>query len=158
MFIVWRRSWIRRRASRGLLVVVLIDVGGWGVVAPRLPEGTFRMIPAVPTWEAWSIYLRAWFIFGLADTTAQTLMQRAFSAKNEQVAQNSFYIAGFTYIMLGMVPVIAKIKGVKGMTLGGNELGGPLVLVVSSIEGVGALSDDDAGVPSGWAVTTIPPR
>ncbi|MDX1404614.1 MAG: sodium:solute symporter family protein [Woeseiaceae bacterium] len=92
-----------------LLIVVLIDVGGWGAIAPRLPEGTFRMIPAVPTWEAWSIYLRAWFIFGLADTTAQTLMQRAFSAKNEQVAQNSFYIAGLTYILLGMVPVMLGI-------------------------------------------------
>jgi len=29
-----------------LLVVVLIDVGGWGNITPHLPEGTFDMIPA----------------------------------------------------------------------------------------------------------------
>ena len=28
-----------------LLVVVLVDVGGWGAVGPRLPTGTFSMLP-----------------------------------------------------------------------------------------------------------------
>ncbi|MFQ5982012.1 MAG: sodium:solute symporter, partial [Woeseiaceae bacterium] len=92
-----------------LLVVVLIDVGGWGSIAPHLPEGTFRMIPAENTAERWLNYFRAWFIFGLADVTAQTLLQRAFSAKNEQVAQNSFYLAGFGYLTLGMIPVMLGI-------------------------------------------------
>jgi Na+/proline symporter len=92
-----------------LLVVVLIDVGGWSVISPQLPEGTFRMIPAVHTWEVWLNYFRAWVIFGLADVTAQTLLQRAFSAKNEQVAQNSFYVAGFGHLSLGMIPVTLGI-------------------------------------------------
>ena len=92
-----------------LLVVVLIDVGGWGTIAPQLPEGTFRMIPSTNTAQIWLNYVRAWVIFGIADVTAQTLLQRAFSAKNEQVAQNSFYLAGFGYLTLGMIPVTLGI-------------------------------------------------
>ena len=92
-----------------LFVVVLIDVGGWETIAPQLPEGTFRMIPGVNTAEAWLNYFRAWVIFGLADVTSQSLLQRAFSARSEQVAQNSFYLAGFGYLTLGMIPVMLGI-------------------------------------------------
>lgn len=92
-----------------LLVVVLIDVGGWSNIAEQLPEDTFRMIPLDNTAEVWMNYIRAWLIFGLADVTAQTLMQRAFSAKNEQVAQNSFYLAGFGHLSLGLIPVTLGI-------------------------------------------------
>ena len=92
-----------------LLVVVLIDVGGWSAISPQLPEDTFRMIPAENSWMVWLNYFRAWLIFGLADVTAQTLLQRAFSAKNEQVAQNSFYLASFGHLSLGMIPVMLGI-------------------------------------------------
>ncbi len=92
-----------------LLIVVLIDVGGWSNIAEQLPEDTFRMIPLDNTAEVWMNYIRAWLIFGLADVTAQTLMQRAFSAKNEQVAQNSFYLAGFGHLSLGLIPVTLGI-------------------------------------------------
>ena len=92
-----------------LLVVVLIDAGGWGNIGPQLPEGTFRMIPAENTAEVWLNYIRAWLIFGLGNVTAQTLLQRAFSAKNEQVAQNSFYIAGIGHLSLAMIPVTLGI-------------------------------------------------
>ena len=92
-----------------LLVVVLIDVGGWGNIGPHLPEGTFRMIPAERSPWVWLDYFRAWLIFGLADVTAQTLLQRAFSARNEQTAQNSFYLAGIGHLSLGMIPVTLGI-------------------------------------------------
>jgi SSS family transporter len=92
-----------------LLVVVLIDVGGWSAISQQLPRGTFRIIPAVNTWEVWLNYIRAWLIFGLADMMAQTLLQRAFAARSEQVAQNSFYLAGFSYLALGMIPAILGI-------------------------------------------------
>ena len=39
------------------------------------------------------------------------VLQRSFAAKNEQVAQNSFYIAGFAYLTLGMIPVMLGIIG-----------------------------------------------
>ena len=92
-----------------LATVVLIDAGGWGVISAQLPEHTFRMIPLEHTHERWMDYLRMWFIFGLADITAQSLIQRAMSAKSEQVAQNSFYIAGVGYLAFGMIPVMLGI-------------------------------------------------
>ena len=88
-----------------LLVVVLIDVGGWGVVASQLPDGTFRLIPGENTVEQWLNYLRAWMIIGLVDISAQTLTQRALAARNERVAQNAFYLGGFGYLVFGMIPV-----------------------------------------------------
>jgi len=92
-----------------LLVVVLIDVGGWSTISQQLPEDTFRMIPAQHSAAVWLDYVRAWLIFGLADVTAQTLLQRAMAARNERVAQNSFYLAGFGHLSLGMIPVILGI-------------------------------------------------
>jgi len=92
-----------------LLIVVLVDVGGWGNISAQLPEDTFRLIPAEHTPAVWLNYIRAWLIFGLADVTAQTLLQRAFSAKDEQTAQNSFYLAGFGHLSLGMIPVMLGI-------------------------------------------------
>ena len=92
-----------------LLIVVLIDVGGWGNIGPHLPEDTFRMTPKEGNAATWLNYFRAWLIFGLADVSAQTLMQRAFSARNEQTAQNSFYLAGFGHLSLGLIPVTLGI-------------------------------------------------
>ena len=92
-----------------LLTVVLIDVGGWGVISAQLPEHTFRMIPLEHSVEPWLNYFRAWMILGLADLTSQSLIQRAMSAKTEQVAQNSFYLASFGYLTLGMIPVMLGI-------------------------------------------------
>ena len=94
-----------------LLVVVLIDVGGWSAISPQLPEGTFRMLPLENTGEQWLNYLRAWTIIGVVDISAQTLFQRAASAESEQVAQNSFYIGSFGYLFFGMIPVLLGIIG-----------------------------------------------
>ncbi len=102
-----------------LLVVVLVDAGGWGAVSPRLAENTFRMLPLEHTVGEWLNYLRAWFIFGLADIASQSLAQRAMSAKSERVAQNAFYIAGFGYLALGMMPVMLGI--IASVTMPGLE-------------------------------------
>ena len=102
-----------------LLTVVLIDVGGWSAIAPQLPEHSFRMIPLEHTSERWLNYLRLWLIFGLADLSAQTLMQRVFAAKTEQVAQNSFYLAGAGYLLIGLIPVMLGI--IASVTMPGLE-------------------------------------
>lgn len=102
-----------------LLTVVLLHVGGWSAVAAQLPEHTFRMIPLEHNAEHWLNYLRAWFIFGLADITAQPLIQRAMSARTEQVAQNSFYFAGIGYLTMGMIPVTLGI--IASVTMPGLE-------------------------------------
>ena len=94
-----------------LLVVVLIDVGGWGAIGPKLPAGTFNMLPAENSYEHWLNYLRAWTIIGLVDISAQTLFQRASAAKTERIAQQAFYIGGFGYLLFGMIPVFLGIIG-----------------------------------------------
>lgn len=92
-----------------LLVIVLIDAGGWGNIALRLPHDTFSMVPAESSPLIWLNYFRAWLIVGIADVTAQTLIQRAMSAKDEKTAQNSFYLAGFGHLSLGIIPVTLGI-------------------------------------------------
>ena len=94
-----------------LLVVVLVDVGGWGHIAPSLPSGTFNMLPPENTAEQWLNYLRAWTIIGLVDISAQTLFQRASAAKTEKIAQQAFYIGGAGYLLFGMIPVFLGIIG-----------------------------------------------
>jgi Na+/proline symporter len=102
-----------------LLTVVLIDVGGWGAVASRLPEGTFQLIPGENTAEQWLNYLRAWMIIGVVDISAQTLVQRALAAKSERDAQNAFYIGGTGYLIFGMIPVLLGI--IASVTMPGLE-------------------------------------
>lgn len=94
-----------------LLVAVLIDIGGWGAIAPQLPEHAFRMIPLENTAEHWLNYLRAWTIIGLVDISNQTLFQRVASARNERVAQNAFYLGSLGYLSFGLMPVMLGIIG-----------------------------------------------
>ena len=102
-----------------LLVVVLINIGGWGAIAPQLPEHTFRLVPLEHNFETWLNYLRLWIIFGIADLTSQSLMQRVSAAKSEQTAQNAFYLAGAGYLFLGLIPVVLGI--IAGVTMPGLE-------------------------------------
>ena len=92
-----------------LFIVVLYDAGGWSSVYAQIPESAWRMIPLEQTGERWLNYLRAWFIFGLADLASQSLLQRAMAAKSERVAQNSFYLAGIGYLGFAMIPVTLGI-------------------------------------------------
>ena len=100
-----------------LLTVVLIDAGGWSAVAAQLPEHTFRLIPLEHTPLRWLNYFRAWLIFGLADVNSQAVLQRGMAAKNEQVAQNSCYLASLGYLGFGMIPVLLGI--IASVTLPG---------------------------------------
>ena len=105
-----------------LLIVVLVDAGGWGAVSAQLPEHTFRLYPLEHTGEQWLNYLRAWVIFGIADIASQSLMGRALAAKSERVAQNSFYLAAIAYLGFGMIPVLLGIIGSVTMPgLGDSE-------------------------------------
>jgi solute:Na+ symporter, SSS family len=92
-----------------LLVVVLVDVGGWSTISAQLPEGTFRLLPREHSWEHWLNYFRLWFIFGLTDVAGQNLIGRAMAAKSERVAQNAFYLGSFSYLVFGMIPVLIGI-------------------------------------------------
>ena len=102
-----------------LVTVVLIDVGGWSAISPHLSENTFRMLPLENTGEEWLNYLRAWMIIGVVDISAQTLCKRVASAKDERVAQNSFYIGSIGYLFFGMIPIFLGIIG--SVTMPGIE-------------------------------------
>ena len=105
-----------------LFVVVLIDVGGFGTILPKLDANTFRLLPLENTPGQWLDYARAWAILGLADLSSQSLAQRALAARDEQVAQNSFYFASIGYLLFAMMPVLLGIiASVTLPHLGGNE-------------------------------------
>jgi SSS family transporter len=89
-----------------LFFVVVNDAGGWGTVAQQLPEHAFRFTPAGNTFKDWFAYFQVWFSSGLVAIGVVSLVQRAMAARNEQVAQNAFYIAGVGYLLFGMIPVM----------------------------------------------------
>ena len=98
-----------------LLVVVLVNVGGWGVIASQLPEHTFRLVPLEYDAGIWLNYVRLWVIFGVADLASQSLMQRVFAADSDRTAQNAFYLAGAGHLFLGLIPVILGIIAIVTM-------------------------------------------
>jgi Na+/proline symporter len=105
-----------------LLIIVLVDSGGWGNIAPHLPGNTFRLFPlADASGEVWLNYMRAWVIIGVADLSSQTMIGRALAAKSERVAVQSFYFGAAGYIAISMIPVMLGIIGSVTMPDLGNS-------------------------------------
>jgi Na+/proline symporter len=50
-------------------------------------------------------------VIGIGSLTGQDLMQRALSSRDEAVAQNACYLAGFGYLTFGLIPVFLGIAG-----------------------------------------------
>lgn len=88
-----------------LFLVVVSDAGGWRTVVHQLPEHAFDFTPRGNTFKDWFEYFQVWFSSGLVAIGVLSLVQRAMAARNEQVAQNAFYIAGVSYLLFGMIPV-----------------------------------------------------
>ena len=88
-----------------LFLVVVSDAGGWQVIVPQLPEHAYDFTPAGNSFKDWFAYFQVWFSSGLVAIGVLSLVQRAMAARNEQVAQNAFYIAGVSYLLFGMIPV-----------------------------------------------------
>jgi SSS family solute:Na+ symporter len=89
-----------------LLFVVLREAGGWGAISDQLPEGAFRLIPVEHTTQDWVDWLHVWMALGVAAIASSSIIQRTLSARTEGVAQNSFYIASFGYVTIGLVPLM----------------------------------------------------
>ncbi|MCZ6643966.1 MAG: sodium:solute symporter family protein [Gammaproteobacteria bacterium] len=89
-----------------LLYFVLDDAGGWSVVAGQLPEHSFRMFPLEHTFANWIDHIHVWMALGVAAVASSSIIQRALSARTERTAQNSFYIAAFGYVTIGLVPLM----------------------------------------------------
>ncbi len=89
-----------------LLVIVLDDVGGWIVIAEKLPKDTLRFFPVEHSYKNWIEYIHVWMTLGIAAIAANSVIQRALSAKSESVAQNSFLVAAVAYVVIGVIPII----------------------------------------------------
>ena len=89
-----------------LFVVVVKDSGGVGAVTANMPEHAFKFTPEGSTFNDWFAYFQVWFSSGLVAIGVISVVQRAMAARNEQVAQNAFYIAGVGYLLFGMIPVM----------------------------------------------------
>jgi SSS family solute:Na+ symporter len=98
-----------------LLIVVIVDMGGWSSAWSGVPASKFRMIPWENDAVTWLNYIRAWCIIGIADLASQTLLQRGLSARSERVAQNAYYIGGAGYLLIGMIPVLLGILAAVSM-------------------------------------------
>lgn len=92
-----------------LLIVVIMDMGGWVSAWSAVPESKFRMLPLTNDVASWLQYIRAWSIIGIADLASQSLLQRGLSARSERVAQNAFYIGGMGFLTIATIPVMLGI-------------------------------------------------
>lgn len=88
-----------------LFLVVVDDAGGWGAIAQQMPAHAFDFTPVDNTFKHWFEYFQVWFSSGFVAIGVVAVVQRAMAARNEQVAQNAFYIAGVGYLLFGMIPV-----------------------------------------------------
>lgn len=89
-----------------LLVAVLYQAGGWGVIAAQMPEHAFRVMPVENNFKDWIDTIHIFMGMGLAAVASSSVIQRALSARTEYVASNSFYLAAFAYATLGLVPLM----------------------------------------------------
>ena len=102
-----------------LLFVVLGDVGGWSVISAQLPEGTIRLFPTGRSVHEWMDYIHVWMALGFAGLAANSIIQRALSARSESVAQNSFLLAAVGYIIIGSIPLALGL--IASVTMPGLE-------------------------------------
>jgi Na+/proline symporter len=98
----------------GLVLIVPAvagEFGGWDRLVAAVDSASLRFTPAENGFYEWTHYLSAWFVIGIGSLTGQDLMQRALSSRNEAVAQNACYLAGFGYLTFGLIPVFLGITG-----------------------------------------------
>ncbi len=88
-----------------LFIVVLDDVGGWGGIAAQLPADTIRFFPIEHTYQNWVDYVHVWMTLGIGAIAANSIIQRALSARTEHIAQQSFFVATIFYIVIGTIPI-----------------------------------------------------
>ncbi|MCH9694563.1 MAG: hypothetical protein K0U72_08650 [Gammaproteobacteria bacterium] len=89
-----------------LLGAVLYQAGGWGAMAASLPEHSFRAIPLQHSMKEWVDTIHIFMGMGLAAVASTTTIQRALSARTEQVARDSFLVAALLYTTVGLVPLM----------------------------------------------------
>ena len=93
-----------------LFPLVISDVGGWNALVEKAPLGHFDFFPE-STFFGWIMFMQGLLVIGLGNIASQDLLQRAFSSRDERVAQWSMYITTFLYLSIAMIPVLIGIAG-----------------------------------------------
>lgn len=94
-----------------MVPAVVGEFGGWDQLTAAVSAESLRLAPSENTFNEWSHYVSAWVVLAIGGLTGQDLMQRALSSRNEAVAQNACYLAGFGYLTFGLIPVFLGITG-----------------------------------------------
>lgn len=89
-----------------LLVVVLNEAGGWGAIAAQLPDGALSPLPPDAGIGDWIDTIHVFMAMGLGAMAANTVIQRALSARSETVARNAYNVAGLAYTIFGIIPLV----------------------------------------------------
>lgn len=97
----------------GLVVLGWSAFGAWGDgelmagvnrVIAETPDEHLQAIP-MENFSAFVGWLGVFVVGALGNLPGQDLMQRLFAAKSANVARNACFIAGFAYLLFGMIPV-----------------------------------------------------
>ncbi len=89
-------------------VMVSQDAGGVFFILDQAPEGSFQFLPDAG-FTSWVNYFGAWIILGLGSIPSQDIYQRVMSAKSENVAVKSTYLAGGFYVTFGLLPLFIAL-------------------------------------------------
>jgi solute:Na+ symporter, SSS family len=91
----------------GLLILSIVlwgQVGGVSKILEVVPDNTFKFLPAFELKEIVA-YIAAWSVLGFGSIPSQDVFQRSMSSKSANTAVRSFYIAGFMYLTIAMLPL-----------------------------------------------------
>jgi Na+/proline symporter len=88
--------------------MVSSEAGGIGYILDQAPEGSFQFLPDA-RFTAWVNYFGVWIVLGLGSIPSQDIYQRVMSAKSEEVAVRSTYLAGGFYLTFGLLPLFIAL-------------------------------------------------
>ncbi|MDF2159311.1 sodium:solute symporter family protein [Algoriphagus sp. CAU 1675] len=95
----------------GLIWVALMvtqEAGGMEKILSQAPPESFQFFPQADI-LSWVNYFGAWIILGLGSIPSQDIYQRVMSAKSENIAVKSTYLAGGFYLTFGLLPLFIAL-------------------------------------------------
>lgn len=93
-----------------LFIVVMGETSGLPGLKSSVPASYFTIFPE-NTFKDWLWFMQAILVIGVGNLASQDLLQRAFSARSEKVAQWSMYLATILYLTIALIPVLLGIAG-----------------------------------------------
>ncbi len=126
----------------GLLLLghaVLVQLGdgsmaaGIEVMKTDIPAERWRIADPPTFWRDTLTAISALAIGALGNLPMQDLMQRIFSAKSDRVASKACIVAGFGYLLMGVLPVGTGMAALLLLPDHGGEFDGVVMLVASEL-------------------------